>query len=43
MNHATNFFIYIIFLSSFRKTTLEMFSWFFVKITTVQRIMYVEF
>ena len=33
MNHATNFFIYIIFLSSFRKTTLEMFSWFFVKIT----------
>ena len=32
VNHATNFFIYLSFLSSFRQTTLEMFLWPFVKI-----------
>ena len=32
VNHATNFFIYLGFLTSFRIMTFEMFSWFFVKI-----------
>ena len=32
VNHATNFFIYLSFLSSFQQTALKMFSWPFAKV-----------